>query len=63
MRSADSIAPAGSRKYTITPSPSHFTGTPPCSRTDRPTSTARAWASEAAAASPEASTGPSNRAW
>jgi hypothetical protein len=28
ISSAASTAPAGSRKWTITPSPSHFTGTP-----------------------------------
>jgi len=37
------------RWWIITPSPSHFTGTPPCSRADRPTSTARDAASAAAA--------------
>jgi hypothetical protein len=37
------------------PSPSHFTGNPPCSRADPSTSTARAPAKSAAARSPRSS--------
>src|SRR4029453_7892225 len=53
--SAPSTAPAGSRKWNITPSPSHLAGTPPCSRADRRTSTARDSASPPAAPPPPSS--------
>ena len=47
-----STAPAGRRKCSMTPSPSHFTGVPPAARDERSTRTARVEASSAAAWSP-----------
>src|SRR5262245_55872389 len=53
--SPPSIALPGSVKWNMTPSPSHFTGRPPCASASSCTTPARSAASSAAASSPRSS--------
>src|SRR5215218_436318 len=50
------IAPVESLKWNMTPSPSHFTGRPPCAREVSCTTLAKSAATSAAASSPRSST-------